>query len=62
MGLSYHSKVRLKKLDVFGRKIIQIIQKWFDGKVAEKLRVRDKLFKKFKKWKLSIDKETNEIF
>ena len=32
-------------------------QNWFDGKVLEKLRSRDKLFKAFKKTKLHIDKE-----
>ena len=32
-------------------------QNWFDGKVLEKLRSRDKLFKAFKKTRLHIDKE-----
>ena len=32
-------------------------QKWFDGKVLEKLNSRDKLFQKFKKSSLLIDKE-----
>ena len=32
-------------------------EEWFDGEVAESIRVRDKLFKKFKKSKLQIDKE-----
>ena len=32
-------------------------QKWFDGKVLEKLNLRNKLFKKFKKSRLHIDKE-----
>ena len=32
-------------------------QKWFDSKVLEKLNSRDKLFKKFKKSRLNIDKE-----
>ena len=32
-------------------------QKWFDSKVLEKLNARDKLFKKFKKSRLNIDKE-----
>ena len=32
-------------------------QKWFDSKVLEKLNTRDKLFKKFKKSRLNIDKE-----
>ena len=32
-------------------------QKWFDGEVLEKLNLRNKLFKKFKKSRLRIDKE-----
>ena len=32
-------------------------QKWFDSEVLEKLNARDKLFKKFKKSRLNIDKE-----
>ena len=28
---------------------------WFDGEIAEKIAVRDKLFRKFKKSKLSVD-------
>ena len=32
-------------------------QKWFDGEVLEKLNLRNKLFKKFKKSRLCIDKE-----
>ena len=32
-------------------------QKWFDGEVFEKLNLRNKLFKKFKKSRLHIDKE-----
>ena len=31
--------------------------KWFDGEVLEKLNLRNKLFKKFKKLILHIDKE-----
>ena len=33
-------------------------QKWFDSEVLEKLNARDKLFKKFKKSRLNIDKES----
>ena len=33
------------------------IQKWFDGEVLQKLNLRNKLFKKFKKSRLHIDKE-----
>ena len=32
-------------------------QEWFDGEVAEKISIRDKLFKKFKTFKLQIDRE-----
>ena len=32
-------------------------QKWFDGEVLEKSNLRNKLFKKFKKSRLHIDKE-----
>ena len=31
--------------------------KWFNGEVLEKLNLRNKLFKKFKKSRLHIDKE-----
>ena len=34
-------------------------QKWFNGEVLEKLNLRNKLFKKFKKSRLHIDKESN---
>ena len=37
--------------------IKQNSQEWFDGEAAEKVSVRDKLFKKFRKPKLHIDKE-----
>ena len=43
------------------RRIKQNSQEWFDGEVAEKISVRDKLFKKFKKPKLHIDKEIYKI-
>ena len=32
-------------------------QNWFDGEVHEKLKLRDKLFKAFKKTRLHINKE-----
>ena len=32
-------------------------QEWFDGKVLEKVNLRNKLLKKFKKQRLHIDKE-----
>ena len=43
------------------RRIKQNSQEWFDGEFAEKISVRDKLFKKFKKSKLHIDKEIYKI-
>ena len=43
------------------RRIKQNSQEWFDVEVAEKISVRDKLFKKFKKSKLHIDKEMYKI-
>ena len=43
------------------RRIKQNSQEWFDGEVAEKISVRDKLFKKLKKSKLHIDKEIYKI-
>ena len=46
---------------VKSRRIKQNSQELFDGEVAEKINVRDKLFKKFKKSKLHIDKEINKI-
>ena len=39
-------------------------QEWFDGEVLESIALRDKLFKKFKRSKLNVDKEihaTNRI-
>ena len=32
-------------------------QEWFDSEIAEKLIIRDKLFKKYKKTRLHVDKE-----
>ena len=43
------------------RRIRQNSQQWFDGEVAEKISVHDKLFKKFKKSKLHFDKEIYNI-
>ena len=33
-------------------------EEWFDGEVSESIKVKDKLFKKFKKSKLQIDRDT----
>ena len=41
--------------------IKQNYQEWLDDEVAEKIIVRDKLFKKFEKLKLHIDKEIDRI-
>ena len=32
-------------------------QEWFDSEISEKLIIRDKLFKKYKKSRLHVDKE-----
>ena len=32
-------------------------QEWFDREISEKLIIRDKLFKKYKKFRLHVDKE-----
>ena len=36
-------------------------QEWFDSEIAEKLIIQDKLFKKYKKTRLHVDKEINKI-
>ena len=41
------------------RRIKQNSQEWFDSEVAEKISVRDELFKKFKKSELHIDNIRN---
>ena len=43
------------------RRIKQNSQEWFDGEIEEKISVSDKLFKKFKKSKLHIDKEIHKV-
>ena len=42
-------------------RIKQNWQEWFDDKIAEKISVGDKLFQKFKKSKLHINKEIYKI-
>ena len=37
-------------------RVKQNSQEWFDGEIADEIKNRDKLFKKFKKSKLHIDK------
>ena len=39
------------------RRVKQNSQEFFDGKIADEIKSRDKLFKKFKKSKLQIDKD-----
>ena len=39
------------------RRVKQNSQEWFDGEIADEIKNRDKLFKKFKKSKLQIDKD-----
>ena len=39
------------------RRVKQNYQEWFDGEIADEIKNRDKLFKKFKKSKLHIDKD-----
>ena len=56
MGVIESSQAPIKS-----RRIKQNAQEWLDGEVAEKISVRDKLFKKFKKSKLHIDKEIYKI-
>ena len=47
----------IDKITPYKRKLVKgNTQKWFDGKVLEKSNLRNKLFKKFKKLRLHIDK------
>ena len=39
------------------RRVKQNSQEWFDGEIADEIKNQDKLFKKFKKSKLQIDKD-----
>ena len=39
------------------RRVKQNSQEWFDGEIADEIKNRDRLFKKFKKSKLHIDKD-----
>ena len=39
------------------RRVKQNSQEWFDGKIADEIKNRNKLFRKFKKSKLQIDKD-----
>ena len=46
-----------KVAPVKSKKIERNSQEWFDNKISEKLIIRDKLFKKYKKTRLHVDKE-----
>ena len=43
------------------RRVKQNSQEWFDGEIADEIKNRDKLFKKFKKSKLHIDKDIYNV-
>ena len=43
------------------RWVKQNSQEWFDGEIANEIKNRDKLFKKFKKSKLHIDKDIYNV-
>ena len=43
------------------RRVKQNSQEWFDGEIADEIKNRNKLFKKFKKSKLHIDKEIYNV-
>ena len=46
-----------KVVPIKERRFKQNSQEWFDGEIADEIKNRDKLFKKFKKSKLHIDKD-----
>ena len=43
------------------RRVKQNSQEWFDGEIADEIKNRDKLFKKFKNSKLHIDKDIYNV-
>ena len=43
------------------RRVKQNSQEWFDGEIADEIKNQDKLFKKFKKSKLQIDKDIYNV-
>ena len=43
------------------RQVKQISQEWFDGEIVDEIKNCDKLFKKFKKSKLHIDKDIYNV-
>ena len=46
-----------KVAPVKSKRIKRNSQEWFDSEISEKLIIRDKLFKKYKKTRLHVDKE-----
>ena len=46
-----------KVAPVKNKRIKRNYQEWFDSEISEKLIIRDKLFKKYKKSRLHVDKE-----
>ena len=50
-------KVTEKVVPVKNKIIKRNSQEWFDSEISEKLIIRDKLFKKYKKTRLHVDKE-----
>ena len=46
-----------KVAPVKNKRIKRNSQEWFDSEISEKLIIRDKLFKKYKKSRLHVDKE-----
>ena len=53
-------KVIDKVVPVKSKRIKRNSQEWFDSEISEKLIIRDKLFEKYKKTKLDVDKEIYE--
>ena len=47
-----------KVVPIKERRVKQNSQEWFDGDIADEIKNRDKLSKKFKKSKLLIDKDS----
>ena len=46
-----------KVAPIKGRQIKENSQEWFDGEIADEIKNHEKLFKKFKKSKLHVDKD-----
>ena len=46
---------------IIERQVKQNSQEWFDGEIVAEIKNRDKLFKKFKKSKLHIDKDIYNV-